>query len=137
MSTERHPSRTQHATTERSDGESADRLTTEIEIETDADIELEFESPVATRAQSADDSRTATQGAELDTPLAHRIERTKLQTQVTALERALETSEYRQYEIVTQYERLLAERTDDGAEGEDTTASHPDGLLYRLLERWR
>lgn len=62
--------------------------------------------------------------------LHSRIERTKLQTRVTALEWALETRERQRAEIVTQYERLLEERTD---EGEDVEA---ESLLSRLLERW-
>ncbi|SDR30925.1 hypothetical protein [Natronobacterium texcoconense] len=85
--------------------------------EPSTDVELEF--------QPADETPTRT-----DAELHSRIERTKLQARVTALERALETREHQRAEIVTQYERILEERTD---ETEDETA----GLLARLLERWR
>lgn len=64
-------------------------------------------------------------------PALHaRIERTKLQAKVRALERTLETSERQRAAIVTQYERLLEERMDE-VDASET------GLLSRLLERWR
>ncbi|OVE84009.1 hypothetical protein B2G88_13925 [Natronolimnobius baerhuensis] len=91
------------------------------------------------RSQSVGDSKPKTRAAESDAPLAHRIERTKLQTQVTALERTLKTSEERQYDLITQYERLLAERTDDTTQDDNTMSNknETDGLLCRLLKYWR
>lgn len=118
-------------------------------------VELEYHSPVNLhRTQStARQSQATTVGSRptssittdaSDAPLSHRIERTKLQTRVSALERALETSESRQHEIVTQYERLLAERTADADAdlvGQQRRSADngtgDDGLLMRLLERWR
>ncbi|AFZ72826.1 hypothetical protein [Natronobacterium gregoryi] len=85
---------------------------------TSPDVELEFQSP----------SRT-----EPESELHFQIERTKLQTRVTALERALETSERQRTEIVTQYERLLEERTDE----DDATGDETAGLVARLLGCWR
>lgn len=146
MSTDQRPAQPPTTSDERSN---ADRRDPNDRTTATPDVELEF-GPAESPAES-DDRADATVGpadsagrtpsaATADPSLAHRIERTKLQTRVTALERALETSEYRQHEIRTQYERLLAERTaeapnTDGAsnEGGDDT----DGLLYRLLERWR
>ncbi|WP_459810655.1 hypothetical protein [Halopiger thermotolerans] len=134
MSADRHPSQSQSQSPEaRSDHEQPGPAAT--------DVELEFRSSAAStdlhssaRSPAASD---ATTGPE--PPLSHRIEQTKLRARVTALERALETSESRQREIVAQYERLLAERTDEApsADASQDSTDANDGLLHRLLERWR
>ena len=147
MSTEQRSARTTSTTTttadsasERSGGDRNDR----DRATATADVELEYRAVGSTTRSGDRTDATATAGAvrtkspAAADPLSHRIERTKLQARVTALERALETSEYRQHEIRTQYERLLAERTeaarDDGGSADE---DERDGLLYRLLERWR
>ncbi|AEH36018.1 hypothetical protein [Halopiger xanaduensis] len=106
------------------------------------DVELEFRSSAASTEAHSNASSTPAAAPDSTTarepPLSHRIERTALRARVTALERALETSESRQQEIVTQYERVLAERTDETQDGSSTgSADADDGLLRRLLERWR
>ena len=65
-------------------------------------------------------------------PLHARIERTQLRLQVTALERALETSERRRQTVIDRYEHLLAER--EAATNESSTSeSQPESSLKRLL----
>ena len=63
-------------------------------------------------------------------PLAARIERTRLELQVAALEDALETSERRRQAVIDRYERLLTDRT---ASDEPSTS---DGRLDSLLARF-
>lgn len=62
-------------------------------------------------------------------PLAARIERTRLELRIAALEDALETSERRRQAVIDRYERLLEDRT-----APDET-SPSDGRLDSLLAR--
>ena len=64
-------------------------------------------------------------------PLHARIERTRLELQVAALERALETSRRRRQNVIDQYERVLANRT---ASDESSPSS---GRFETLLDRLR
>ena len=90
-------------------------------------LELEFRAPLeATRSSPDDAGEPAT-----ELVLSHRIERTKLQTQIAALEQELKASERRRTQLVTQYERLLEERTAE-AERNRIDRSRPR-LLRRLF----
>lgn len=80
-------------------------------------------------------SPTATSRSTDDPHLPTCIERVELRSRVIALERALETSERRRQAIITQYERLLEERT--GADDSSADAGRARTLAARLLERWR
>ncbi|SEQ86658.1 hypothetical protein [Natrinema salaciae] len=67
-------------------------------------------------------------------PLSYRIERTQLRVRITALERALETSENRRQAVIDRYERLLADR-DEVAESTAAAEEEPQTLLERLIGR--
>lgn len=98
-------------------------------------------APTDRQADTHDDSSeptatatTAANGVELEFDASTSTE-AKLQARVTALERALEASRSREQEIVAQYERVLDERETAG-DSSDANESE-NGLLTRLLERWR
>ncbi|RKD93771.1 hypothetical protein [Halopiger aswanensis] len=136
MSADRHPSQAQSPEAQ-SDYDQPGPAATDVELAYRSSA-ASTEAHSSTAAASASASTGSTTAAP-EPPLSHRIEQTKLEARVTALERALETSEYRQQEIVTQYERLLAERTDETTRDDSSTdaATEDNGLLKRLLERWR
>jgi len=92
-------------------------------------LELERHAPLEASRSSPDDAGDPT----TERVLSHRIERTKLQTRIAALEQELEASERRQKQLVTQYERVLEERT---AEAERHRPEQSGSrLLSRLLGR--
>ena len=92
------------------------------------DIELEFRSPLESTLSRTDDA----DGLTTELVLSHRIERTKLQSQIAALERELQASEHRRTQIITQYERLLEERTTEQEQTRDECSQ--SGLLGRLFD---
>ena len=69
-------------------------------------------------------------GTQTEPPLPYRIERTRHRARITALERELAASERRQQSIVTQYERLLEDRSADV----ESTRSQDRSFLERLFE---
>ncbi|APW97014.1 hypothetical protein CHINAEXTREME_04165 [Halobiforma lacisalsi AJ5] len=97
---------------------------------TDGEHEYRFRSPEMS-------SRSPRSRSPDDTDLSTRIERARLQSRVTALERALTTSERRRRAVITQYERLLEDRTEALEESGDCDRDRDPSLLRRLLERWR
>lgn len=68
-------------------------------------------------------------------PLHARIERTQLQVQVAALERALEMSEHRRQTVIDRYEHLLADRESSATES-STSSTRSASALKRLLSVW-
>ncbi|AXR79797.1 hypothetical protein [Natrarchaeobaculum sulfurireducens] len=92
------------------------------------DIDLEFRSPLESALLRTDDPDEV----PTELVLSHRIERTKLQSQIAALERELQASEHRRTQIITQYERLLEERTTEQERTRDECSK--SGLLGRLFD---
>ena len=88
------------------------------------------------RANDSDPNRVSTADASAhlqSVPLSARIERTRLELQVAALERALETSERRRQAVIDRYEQLLADQSTD--DETSPSADRSDSVLERLLER--
>ncbi|SFC25896.1 hypothetical protein SAMN05444422_106105 [Halobiforma haloterrestris] len=147
MSAEQRPPTTRYHRREPRPDDVTREATTDPDSSDEPDVrdgeheyEYRFRSPEAS-------SRSPRSRSPDDTDLSTRIERARLQSRVTALERALTTSERRRRSVITQYERLLEDRTEalegagtrdhDGDSNRDRDRDRDPGLLGRLLERWR